>query len=358
MTDREFFRETFDRLHASQDTVSEVLNMAHKEKRAAHKSRRAVKIAALAAAAAAVLMTTAFGLGRYLEAVLTRSEEPSEIAQAVLTKADISGEKPAMFDSAGNAIDMPDMERVPTDEDTALKLTGGYLYDMDAALTLDSGVTVAFDSFIMDAQGMGIVTYTVSDPGGVSWSDAGYGAIYSIYGMVDPQLTVDGGGDCDSHIYLINDESSDTEIHVAQYFGVTGEYEPGESLLFTVPGNENAALRITPEALAPVTELSDNQGHELALSPFGLRIGWHGDDEMVADEITVRYADGADYTVVSGSVLNSSLSYWQTAGTGYDYLCEIFNRLVDVESVESVTVTGHTYGDDGNSEAMEFTFTH
>jgi hypothetical protein len=229
---------------------------------------------------------------------------------------------------------------------------------MDAALTLDSGVTITFDSFIMDVQGMGIVTYTVSDPDGVSWSSAGYGAIYSVYGMIDPQLAVDGGGDCDSRLYLIDDGSSDTEIHMAQYFGTTGEYEPGQSLLFTVPGNENATLRITPETIAPVTELTDGQGRELTLSPFGLSMGWHNSEELIADEITIHYADGTDYTVVSSSVLNSSLSYWQMTGTGYDYLCEIFNRLVDVESVESVTVTGQTYSDSGDSETVKFTFTH
>jgi hypothetical protein len=283
-----------------------------------------------------------------------------------LVEADISTEKPDMLDSAGNPIEMPDMERVSTDEDTVLTLTEGYLYDMDATLTLDNDLTITFDSFIMDEQGMGILTYTVSNPNGVSWSDAGYGDIYSISGMYDPQLWVDGTDNCDSAMYLLEGDNTDTEIHIAQYFGMGQTYQPGQTLLFTVPETENGTLRITPEACIPATEMTDGQGHDLTLSPLGLRIGWHDAKELGPDEIILHYADGTDYVVEGDGIFNRSLGYWEATDhydtTGeytYEYICEMFNRLVDVDTVESVTVTGHTYeqADDGTYEPVYETYT-
>jgi hypothetical protein len=334
------------------------MNMIQQEKNAAHKKRKTVKTIALVAAAAAVLMTTAFasGLVDYLEALLTPADTPSDIAQATLVDADISTEKPDMLDSAGNPIEMPDMERVTTDEDTVLTLTEGYLYDMDATLSLGNDLTITFDSFIMDEQGMGILTYTVSNPNGLSWSDAGYGDIYSIVGMYDPQLLADGTDYCDSRMYLLEGDSTDTEIHVAQYF--VGQ--PDQSLLFTVPETENGALRITPEACVPAIEMTDGQGHDLTLSPLGLRIGWHDANELGHDEIILHYADGTDYVVEGDGILNRSLGCWQSSEEHtYEYLCEMFNRLVDVDTVESVTVTGHTYveADDGTYEPVYETYT-
>jgi hypothetical protein len=331
-----------------------------------HNKRKTAKTIALVAAAAAILMTTAFasGLVDYLEALLTPADQPSDIAQAVLTVDDISTEKPELVDALGNSIEAPDMERVSADEDTVLALTEGYLYNMDAVLSLDNGMTITFDSFIMDEQGMGILTYTVSDPDGLSWSSAGYGEIYSIDGMSDPQIWTDDHY-CFSHMYLLEGDNSDTEIHVAQYFAMGQAYQAGQSLLFTVPENENGTLRITPVSCVPATEMTDDQGYGLTLSPFGLRLGWHADNdrltnELVVDEIVLHYADGTDYVVRSDSTLNMVLGGWQSSEeSNYEYLCQMFNRLVDTDTVTSVTVTGTTYTEtaDGTGDHIEESFT-
>jgi hypothetical protein len=359
MTDRELFQETFNQLHASKETISSVITMVQ-QKNVSQKKYKAAKTIALVAAVIAALTTTACatGLVDYLEAALTRAIQPSSIIKATLTEASISTEKPDMRDSMGNPIAMPDMERVSTDEETVTTLTGNYLYDMDAVLALDNDPTITFDSFIIDEQGMGIITYTVSDPNGVHWDNAGYGAISSIDGTLEPQIWIDGTALCDSRIYLIDGDNTDTEIHVAQYFGSCQEYQVGQSLMLTVPG-EKVALRITPEQCAPITEFTDEQGHELILSVFGLRMGWHSAEELVTDEIILHYTDGTNYVVMNDDILNTSLSYWQVSAitTGeytYEYICQMFNRPVDVGRVESVTITGQTYTDD--LSVVTFTF--
>jgi hypothetical protein len=62
---------------------------------------------------------------------------------------------------------------------------------------------------------------------------------------------------------------------------------------------------------------------------------------------------------MSDDILNTSLSYWQASAitTGeytYEYICQMFNRPVDVDRVESVTITGRTYTADQSVVTLTF----
>ena len=79
MTDRQLFKETFSRLHASEDTITEVLQMA-REQDNRRKTRHPVRTATLIALAAVLLMGTAYA------AVLTyrlRVEDFGDLAVAI-----------------------------------------------------------------------------------------------------------------------------------------------------------------------------------------------------------------------------------------------------------------------------------
>lgn len=70
------------------------------------------------------------------------------------------------------------MERVSTDAKTMWRLVGDYLSTVDAAMEVD-GYTIQLNTFLIDENGTGFLTYTLSNPNGVTFDDNGYGEVYT-----------------------------------------------------------------------------------------------------------------------------------------------------------------------------------
>ena len=103
----------------------------------------------------------------------------------------------------------------------------------------------------------------------------------------------------------------------------------------------------------------------------------YGDEEVSTDELYICYQDGTDYAVrsrknnllnwtvgyITGRGLDSEFDYYKIVlgitdppeGTYYSYL---FNRLVDVDTVTSVTLEGRVYNPDTDrGETVRQTYT-
>ena len=102
MTDRQLFRETFSQLHASEDTITEVLSMA-REQDTRKKMRHPARTGALIALAAVLLMGSAFAAVSYH----LRTEPVGDLAVAVSVAAEGSvpgeGETPGAVAFSGEA---------------------------------------------------------------------------------------------------------------------------------------------------------------------------------------------------------------------------------------------------------------
>ena len=176
MTQHELFEKTFSALHASPDTISEVKRTMQNEK----KTRRILGRGAVIAIAAALTLTVAMAAGvvTLIKANVSPADKVDDTTYHAFTD-DMDASTPTVEGNSGELITLPDMERIPGDRDTVQRLVGDYLSKLDAELTVGS-TTITLETFLVDESGCGILTYTVDDPEGVSYEDAGYGEVYSL----------------------------------------------------------------------------------------------------------------------------------------------------------------------------------
>ena len=401
MTDRELYRETFSHLHASGDTVTEVLNMANNNKTHTRPARRAV-IALIAAALAVALSITAYAIGEhtgFFEQVFGDTGVESRDAYEVV--ADDTKPNSGM-------VTVPAYERVSVDPDAAEELIGDQVQDVDQSFTMD-GVTFTAESMVIDANGVGALTYTVSNPDGFPDMSGAYGETFPALMEMDEEIGYYGEGgvplvsaqrDGEEHLisphtYLDSAASTDTQIRLTAYFWIYWGVEPGDELRLTLrkfiynydepleiigddgqlEGTEPSIdeteehLTFTVEDLVPAVTFTAEDGHTASVSPIGVVLDdWY--DALPG--LSLDYADGTEYVVKGDDVANAQFgaivgpsSYGiygeetevDTDGDGQvdtiEYgepdpaLCEgmyqtmdVFNRLVEPENVTAVHTVG------------------
>ena len=245
MIDRKLFQKTFSTLHASPDTLSEVYRTVHEEEKP-RKRRHIIPKGLLIAAVLAMCITVAGAVGIGIADLIKAKVTPA----ASITVADLhafsaesmDSETPIVLDYYGNVMYLPQMERVSTDAKTMWRLVGSYLSTVDAVMEVD-GYTIELNTFLIDENGTGFLTYTLSNPDGVTYDDYGYGEVYT---PLSPWLYI---GDPTSHhlmdakTYLDTAASTDTELHLVLYFSDFGYWHKGDDLIFAVDSHVNGVQR-------------------------------------------------------------------------------------------------------------------
>ena len=363
MIDRKLFQKTFSTLHASPDTLSEVYRAVHEEEhQKSLRKHHTVSKGVLIAAVLAMCITVAGAAGVSIVGLIKANVTPS----ASITAADLhafsadsmDSETPVVLDNSGNVLSLPKMERVSTDAKTMWRLVGDYLSTVDAAMEVD-GYTIQLNTFLIDENGTGFLTYTLSNPNGVTFDDNGYGEVYT---PLAPWLYI---GDPSSHrlmdakTYLDAAASTDTALHLVLYFSDFGYWHKGDDLIFAVDSHANGvattwggAISITPRTYLPVTTFTAPNGDTVRVSAIGIqidyirRIAMSGSPllELLVDELTLHMKDGSQYVVENERdyIMNWVVglgtvdSDHNATGNGYS-----FNRLVDVDNVESITAQGY-----------------
>lgn len=380
MIDRKLFQKTFSTLHASPDTLSEVYRTVHEEehKQSLHR-RHAISKGVLIAAVLAMCITVAGAAGVSIAGLIKANVTPS----ASITAADLhafsadsmDSETPVVLDNSGNVLSLPKMERVSTDAKTMWRLVGDYLSTVDAAMEVD-GYTIQLNTFLIDENGTGFLTYTLSNPDGVTYDDNGYGEVYT---PLAPWLYI---GDPSSHrlmdakTYLDAAASTDTALHLVLYFSDFGYWHKGDDLIFAVDSHTNGvattwsgAISITPRTYLPVTTFTDQNGDTVRVSALGIQVDatqriaaaelpLH---ELRVLELTLHMKDGSQYVVESeeGNIMNWVVGLciadedYHSIGNAFS-----FNRVVDVDAVTSVTAGGHYYTDLTAETAVTFDSTY
>lgn len=382
------FKRAFAPLHASEDTLEQVERRlasqrvgyaettAQRRRNTADRTRRrlpsrrlglAVAACALAAGCGAAFATGAI---QRIVAQLSPTEETPQAMVEAYSDA-ISDEKPSMTSAAGTPIALPDMQRQIIDAATADGIIGGYVSAADASVSVGDW-TVTLDSFVADENGLAALTLTMENPNGVegSWANTGYGEIIPgpEAGVAIGFETVDGQGNrhAMNHRFALI-EQTDTAVRVAAYLCAWEGRLDGRVVEMTVEPAGHAAhiaeaarsgaatgavVSIEPETLAPSTALSDDEGNRAVISPLGLYYEKNNEQGyLVMHELSVTFSNGDEYVVESkeNGVLNmlfSTAVYPAESGVQQGdsgrYVV-VFNRLVDVEQVESVRFAGSVY---------------
>ena len=365
MIDRKLFQKTFSTLHASPDTLSEVYKVVHKEQKHRHPFSKGMLVAA--ALAMCITVAAAAGIANLIKANVTPADSVTAADLHAFGADSISSDTPVIRDNSGQVLNLPRMERVAVDAETMQRLVGDYLSTVDAAVEAD-GYTISLKTFLIDENGSGFMTYTLSNPAGVSYDDFGYGQV----GIpMNPILYIGevGGHAMDSSIYLDTDASTNTELHLVMYFSDFGNWQKGDELLFSVNNGSDAERRvisITPQAYLPATTFTAESGDTVTVSALGIRMRnpAAADDavtEVVLDELVLHMADGSQYVVQSeeGNIMNWVVGLciadedYHPIGNAFS-----FNRVVDVDAVTSVTAGGHYYTDLTAETAVTFDSTY
>ena len=98
-------------------------------------------------------------------------------ADAALGDKSISTKHAERTNSSGEVLDDPDSQRVAVDSVTANELLSGNVQNVDATVEV-GGYTFDFEQLVVDKNGNGMLSYTISNPDGVKdWYESGYGEI-------------------------------------------------------------------------------------------------------------------------------------------------------------------------------------
>ena len=330
-------------------------NEGRRVKKPVRRVTRMVLVAAITAALCAVTVVAVAGnaTGKVTPADTAKAGEMDDKSTAAFSDG-ISTQQADIRDANGNTIQLPEMERVPTDP--AQRLVGGYLMTLDnATVTIENNYygdyTITLETMLIDEKGAGMITYYVENPKGVAYRTKGlsYGAVehtqMPMVGVATPEM-VDASGRWVSHeSYLDEENTTDTHVQAVLYFSVCGDYKKGETIYVSFNWGGGAVpkvIAITPTSYVPVRTFTEKGGTHTVVSPLGIRVDT---GDLLSDDpkdITIRYKDGTEF-VVKGSGVDNSVTgaLGPSIDAYYQYTLQNFNRLVDVDQIASIEVLHH-----------------
>lgn len=374
MTDQELFKQAFDDLHASAGTYEEVLMKANSD----YEPRRGITRRAFALALVGVLTCggTAYAVGSGLFANAFGSKGHEDIPAT------------ALDDGKGDSFTAPAMQFVEASEEDVERILGDAVQHVGLICETE-GYLLTIDDLVVDGQGVGVATFTLTAPDGARQFIGTYDDGYPDYGYLRYEtgpsgkqlrgVTLRGAdGEIYDHYEVVDlTQTTDDVLHGVMYFGaMTDEGEGG--LVFGLAGVsgqdgeadpdlwEAETDAFVPSAHVDSVELTDCQGHTAYVSPvsityaapFGEACSWSAgpdgtpvldgayayegqgpqdeDAGWVPCNTTIQLADEDPYVVEAEDVLNSYCSYYTTEGA----MTLVFNRLVDPSQVTGVTADG------------------
>lgn len=202
----------------------------------------------------------------------------------------------------------------------------------------------------------------MENPSGVGYTDVGYGEGIDL--PLQPTLhfrSPDEGNALFAKCYVDKETSTDTCLNVVLYFAAGTSFRQGDLLYVTMQDElgQPYSIAVQPRTYVPVATLTSGS-ETLTLSPLGMSIrNAHPDREPLVDELTLRYQDGSEFTVESSS---RSLMNWvvgcMRGGDDVPFADNtyVFDRLVDVDAVSSVTLEGHQHTDGAADDTFTLTY--
>lgn len=379
MLNEKNFREAFEPLHASDETVKEVLKMTEKKE-----TRRGGWVLRTAMVAALTLVITVGVLLGMPVAGSAAPEEPREVyenPEAILTA--LYGED--------------------YDREAAEKYVEPYIYPIDGTLTYE-GYTIELEAAAFDAiTGSGLLYYSLEIPEGTEdyWAYANQildanptGEYPDASTYPEPQLNhrsswhLDEANSTETKLYIV-----ETFLYLEELFtdveglnkqaienGIRDEIADWLDfytndilkIRFVIPGGggNSQYMKIPVDPMAGMEWISLDGGN-MRLSPLGMQLAEEPYHLDVADpyregivwedifeilDMRIHYADGSEFVVERKEWFNDEerkglypVAFNCYYGLHYDgaknmeYLSLFFNEIIDVENVVSVELNGTHY---------------
>lgn len=330
-------------------TMSKLYTKTDSNKRV-HKVSRVILIAAIVALALSVSAFAYVGFVVY--------ENPAFMLDAFFGEnVESKSEGVVEYDDNGGlTAAVPGWERVPVDAALADELISKYISAETATITWDE-YTLSVEANLYDSHTQsGLLYYSIENPAGVSgYVVRGQNSIIFPEDSTLPILCLSGnwtGAD-----FIDAARSTDTKIYVCRYYigseGLAAESEQDLDLgTLKLQVRSNIDREVLGSAEISYTNENGLAGLTLAdgniiVSPIAVRIydsklGY----EMVNDitSIVLNYNDGTEYVVIDNNNFTDNTTYGVLDSVSNpSRVTFTFNRIVDINSISSVTVNGTTY---------------
>ena len=341
MYDKKMFTETFAAIKASEETLTEVLNMTTNKKKS---NLKALRVIPIAAAFVLLLSITAFAVVGF-----TVYENPAAMLRAFFgEKYENHSDGRVEYDEDGNlSVNLPGWERVPVDETLADELIAKYISAETSTISWD-GYTLAVEANLYDSQTeSGLLYYTIENSDGIT----GY-EVRDKNRILFRQETISfypGLGDSwTGDAYIDETRSTDTKIYICEYYtGFKGFSKTLDDLAIQVWSYIDgkpigiAKLNYTNESNIAGLILADGN---VLVSPIGIRIydaalGFESGNDI--HRVVLRYNNGTEYILLDDEAFIDNSAYGLIDGVSDpSRTTYLFNRLVDINSLTEVVLDG------------------
>ena len=344
MFDEKRFKETFDQVQASDELLTEVLDMTTKTEHKTHRPHKIVRTVLIAAVLICALTITAVAAE-----VLAKkfSGDTTPVIDAFFGENGeyASGGNIVEYDEWGKlAINLPAWSREPLDLDVAERLVAPYLFTLEENTVTKGGFTYTIHAILYDSNTKAVmIRWSVENPDGLG--DYGIG--------LNGEFFTKEGSDmyavCGGRAYLDTANSTDTKLYISSFdvdwaldyddelwceFGQWYDWDKGKNKAWfdtqeiTIPRSDRGGMKA----------LTFND--TITLSPVAIR--FEGvKDSVILDECIITYKDGGEYVVFSEEQFVDNTTYGLNGEPGY--VTYTFNRIVDVENVSAVIVNGEIF---------------
>ena len=352
MTEKELISKSLSCIKASDDILAEVYKMAEKNNTTRFSGKR-IAVIAVAACLALMLGATAFAAANGV----FRADGGMSVAEFFDTafgKGDSAYEAFDLIlkDESGKVVKT---EHYPGREDAALdrelaEQLGDYVLAVNKGVTAGD-YTLIVRSLVIDENGVGAMTYEISNENGISLDE--HGNVLDEAGTTNPVwlfLETADGDMVDTCEYLQKNACTNNTAVYTAYFTPFVVYDGGSLTVhfrWREAGKiQKASEDIPIEAVIGARSLSDGEV-SAEVSPLGLLLNVAGDVSI--DKMVIRYADGSEYRVIGNDRYNCTVSSKLDTSTAF-----AFDRLVDTANIVEVIVGGNVCG--GSDVPFNYSF--
>lgn len=245
-----------------------------------------------------------------------------------------------------------------------------------------NGYTLTIESMVLDANGAGAATFTLTSSDAFKLVDSGVGSelvfdqdsnLNSI-GMVFS--SGDFGDSLDSSVHYDIDTSTNTELHGTMYFNSKGLDSFDGGITWKLQGFsggdretstpfEASTGTFKPSKVVGAKSYADDTGNTASLSPLSLKVGYRlgeAKHSYSAYSVLLNQADGTQQPIIKNmyqegetAETNYYVYYgWESDGTAYEILS--LTQATNPDVIENITLEGKAHFKDGRpSEPYSYT---
>ena len=270
-------------------------------------------------------------------------ENPKEMLEAFFG-GEVSSEGVIEHDAEGKLISkIPAWERVPVDETLADELITPYITGESEFVSYKGYTLTAIANLYDENTRSGLVYYTLENPYGIS------GYVVRPNGVIwwNPEtISIFARTNQAGEIYIDEKQSTETRLYLCEYYIVSQQQDSPKVSLelgeYEDYGKVRERIELHPAVGNNIYGIN-LENNSIILSPISIKVdkaacGFGMEDNI--DYISLQYADGTQYLLEDDAGFVSNVRY---ALDTNDTCIYMFNRIVDIDNLVSITIGDTTY---------------